>query len=432
MTLLIKKALPNDFKVALPPLHENQRKVEAVNTRFKVVAAGRRFGKSLYAKHVLMDLAINQGKTVWFISPTYNNVMVHWRETKRMLGDIPTYRSEQQKYLEFARADGRVGSISFKSGNAPDNLLGSGLDFVVIDEAAYQDEELWVRVVRPSLSDRKGGALLISTPNGTVNWFYAAYMAGIDPDNKEWSSFRFATVDNPYIDPDEIENARSELPDLKFRQEYLAEFVSDAGGVFRGVEEVAIVEPLKEPDPARHYFAGIDWGRKNDFTVISIFDDQGNQVAIDRFTEIGWQIQKNRVQSLYRKWKFVRMYIEANGAGAPVIEDLVSMGLPIEPVYMTNPLKVALVEQLSANIEKKDIRLLTTKTTVGNLQVGELLSFSIERSKNGINVTYSAPKGWHDDIVIATMLVNQVFVKKRSNKISAIENPFYTGRYVLR
>lgn len=417
------------------PLHPKQAEIKKSNKRFKVLACGRRWGKSMLAKEEGLDRAINNAEKVWFVSPTYNNVQTHWRDVKRIVGDLWTDRSEQQKYMEFEREDGRVGSIAFKSGDRPDNLLGEGLDYVIVDEAAYQDAELWQRVLRPTLSDREGEALLISTPNGTVNWFYSAYMMGQDPTNEEWGSWRYVTLDSPYITPKEIEAARAELPDLRFRQEYLAEFISDAGGVFRGIEKVALNTTLEAPEPGRLYYAGIDWGRKNDFTVVSIFDDLGRQVAIERFTEIGFNIQIERVKALWDKWRFHRMYVEANSAGAPQVEALQQLGLPVTPVYMTNVLKVQLVERLASNIEQQRITLLNQKEIVngvpiGELQIGEMLSYSMHRTHNGLNITYNAPKGWHDDIVVATMLANMQFEKVVSSIIVVTSNPFYGGRSV--
>lgn len=423
-----KKLLSNKLVVKLFPLHPAQQEIKNDTHRFKVLACGRRWGKSMLAKEEGLDRAINLSQKVWFVSPTYNNVQTHWREVKRIVGDLPTYKNEQQHYMEFEREDGRVGSLAFKSGDRPDNLLGDGLDFIIVDEAAYQDPELWQRVLRPSLSDRNGGALLISTPNGTVNWFYMAYLYGQDPKREEWGSWRYVTLDSPFIKPSEIEAARSELPDQRFKQEYLAEFMSDAGGVFRGVDKVAVNHTRAEPDPERRYYAGIDWGRKNDFTVVSIFDDLGNQVAIERFTDIGFKVQTDRVVALFDKWQFANMYVESNAAGAPNVEALQTAGLPVTPIYMTNILKVTLVERLASNIEQQRITLLSPDEKIGELQIGELLSYSLERTHGGINITYNAPKGWHDDIVVATMLVNSQFQKAQSSSVEVVASPFYNSK----
>lgn len=423
-----RKLLPNNLTVKLPPYHKIQQIVHDSEARFKVLVMGRRGGKSMYAKLEGLDRAINYSQKVWFVSPTYGNVMTHWREVKRLIGDLYTYKNEQQKYIEFEREDGRLGTITFKSSDRPDNLRGEGLDFIIMDEAAFQDADVWDSVLSPMLADREGGALFISTPNGTQNWFYAAYNNGRDELKTDWQSWKFRTIDNPYIKQTEIDRAKRDMPELKFKQEYLAEFVSDAGGVFHRVEEAAINSQLTEPEPGMIYYAGIDWGRKNDYTVVSIFDHTGAQRRIERFTEIGWAYQSEKIMKLHEKWNFQKILVETNAAGAVVAEGLAAAGLPITAVYMTNVLKVSLVERLASNIERGIISLLSENTPHGAVQIGELLSYSIERTNNGIGVTYNAPKGGHDDCVVATMIVNQLFYKHTTNKIKTSHNPFYGGK----
>ena len=415
----------NKPRVLLPPLHPHQQQVYDDPRRFKVVVAGRRFGKSMLALLTCFDMAINHGKTVWFVSPTYNNVTTHWNNAKRMLGTLPTRRNEQQKYLEFDFGGPSIGSIAFKSGNRPDNLLGVGLDYVVVDEAAYQQEEIWVRILRPALSDRKGGALIIGSPNGMTNWFYRVYMMGQDPNEPDWASWVFKTIDNPYITPDEIEQARRDIPELKFKQEYLAEFVSDAGGVFRNLENACVLEPLKFPVPEDVYYAGVDWGRKNDFTVISVFNQRGEQVFMDRFTQIGWEIQRTHIISVWERWNIHQFVIEANTVGSVNIEQLQAEGLPIKSVVMTNHTKNILVERLVANLERGNVKLFSPNTRLGDIQMSEFQSYSLYRSADGIGVKYSAPTNWHDDTVIAAMLGASHIRPSSKRSFSVMENPFY-------
>lgn len=416
-----------ETKIVFPKLHDYQRQVAEDQHRYKVMAMGRRGGKSWLAKQILLEKAVNEGKKVWFVSLTFTNVMDHWREAKVMVGKLATYVNERDKLMQFD-IQGRHGSIQFKSANNPENLLGSGLDYVVLDEAAYMDESVWAKTIRPMLSDRKGGAIFISSPNGTANWFYRIYLRGQSdhPDDVEWKSWRFRTIDNPLIAPSEVEAAKQDLTDLMFRQEYLAEFVSDAGGVFRGLDRIATLDPLDYPVENHIYIAGIDWGRRNDYTVISIFDrDTREQVWIDRFTEIGWAVQRDRLMALYEKWKFVRVYAEANSIGAVNIEELQSSGMPVESIYMTNIMKTSLVERLAGNVERGNIRFISPSYKIGEVQIGELQSYSIQRTKGNTLLTYSAPTGFHDDIVVADLMVNIGMSDMYSGKVKISENPFY-------
>lgn len=400
--------------------------------RFKVLVAGRRFGKSMFALIECADRAINQGQDVWYLGPTYNNVMPMWRLFKKLVGELPEYKNEQQKYMEFRPPKGmkKGGSISFKSGDRPDNLRGSGLDYVVLDEAAFMPYAVWTDVIYPSLSDRVGGALLISSPNGKSNWFYRMYLKGQDKLEPEWLSWRFRTVDSPYIKPEVIEAARRDEPDLKFKQEYLAEFVSDAAGVFRGVEKVATLHPPVGPREGFTYLAGLDWGRKNDFTVISIYERETyNQVAIIRFTDIGYELQKERVISAVDYWNIDKVYAEGNSMGAPLVEALQSEGLPVEGVYMTNPTKNLLVEHLAVNIERAVIHLLSHETLEGEQQMGELYAYEMVRTRSGLAFTYRAMNGWNDDTVVANMLANMGIYERAGKELAPASNPFYAGAF---
>lgn len=414
-------------RIILPPFHPLQQKVHDSKARFKVLVAGRRFGKSKMALFECLDRAINFGQDVWYVFPTYNNLATHWRAAKRMVGDLPTYRNEQQHYMEFDPVDGKRGSLTFKSGDRPANLRGSGLDYAVIDEAAFTPEDLWFDVIRPSLSDREGGALLISTPNGVQNWFYRVYGLGLDPLEPDWESWRFPSSANPYMPKDEPAKAKRELPDIKYRQEYDAEFVSDAAGVFRNLEAQATLSPLHEPIEGHEYVFGVDWGRKNDYTVINIWDkNDAEQVAIVRFTEIGFNIQKQRLITEALKWKPRYIFAEANAISMAVVEQLQDEIDGIEAVYMTNPVKADLVEHYSVGIERAFLRLLSPDSCVeAQIQYSELQAYTMQFTRNG-SITYNAPRGYHDDTVVSGMLaVKGIIYRQQSRRMIGAPNPFY-------
>ena len=138
-----------------------------------------------------------------------------------------------------------------RSADNPQSLRGEGLNYVVMDEAAFMKPEVWTEALRPSLSDTLGRALFISTPRGR-NWFWEQHQRGVRGE-ADYQSFYFPTSANPHIPAGEIEAARQELPEIIFRQEYLAEFIDDAGSVFRRVQEAASLAPLGNPVEGRSY-----------------------------------------------------------------------------------------------------------------------------------------------------------------------------------
>lgn len=200
----------------------------------------------------MLTVAAGEGRRGWWVSPTYPMASMAWRELKTMAGKVPgAVPHEVDRRIIYPGG----GTVQVKSADSPAGLRGEGLDFLVIDEAAFIEkwEEVWEQALRPTLSDRRGGALFISTPRG-FNHFSELYQNAIGP---EWARWQFPTSANPHIAPSEIEAARQMLPALVFRQEYGAEFVQLAGAMFRR-EYFRIVDTA--PD-------GLAWVRAWDLAV---------------------------------------------------------------------------------------------------------------------------------------------------------------------
>lgn len=239
-------------------MHPAQRQVFESPARFKVVAAGRRFGKTLFAAATaIMVAASKPDAVVWWVSPSHDQSRIALRMVAKA---IPQKHREVNKTLsEIYLSNG--GRIAFKSGERRDNLRGEGLDLVIVDEAAFVTEDLWTQALRPTLSDRAGKALLISTFDGE-NWFYDLWRQAGDPDAKAWAAWKFPTSANPYIPADEIEEARRNLPKEVFEQEYEASPLAFAGAVFDGdeIDRAWQLGKEYEPRPGTLREAGVDWG----------------------------------------------------------------------------------------------------------------------------------------------------------------------------
>ena len=204
---------------------------------------------------------------------------------------------------------------------------------------------------------------------------------------------------NPYIDDDEIADAERGLPERVFKQEYLAQFLEDGGVVFRNLDRVCVGKQELEPEPGHNYVFGVDWGKSNDFTCISVFDCERNQqVYLDRFNRISWEIQRNRLISLYHRFRPTIIWAEANSIGEPNIEALQAEGLPVRSFYTSSRSKAPLIEALVLAIEQERITLLSDAVLIHEMQ-----SYEMSRLVNR-GWRYSAPPGGHDDTVIATAL----------------------------
>jgi phage terminase large subunit-like protein len=211
--------------IALPPMHQAQAHVFNNLARFNVLVTGRRWGKTMFGVGLCVHTAL-QGGRVWWIAPSYPMTRVGWRMLQHLTIQIPG--------VEINKADRIVtlpggGSIQVRSGHEPFALRGDGLDFAVLDEAAYMKPEVWTEAIRPALSDRRGRALFISTPKGG-NWYGDLYKYAKDRQDDTWRAFQYKSVSNPYLDPNEIISARDVQSDRLFRQEYEAEILTDVPG----------------------------------------------------------------------------------------------------------------------------------------------------------------------------------------------------------
>lgn len=249
MSLNFRASKPRE--IILPPLHSAQFEIVKHPARYKVVAAGRRFGKGVLVIGEMFKRAI-QGAKCRFISPSYSSDSYQsaWNMAVNLARQIPGVDIHlQRKEFSFYQLGGKW--VQFRTAEEPDGLRGEGIHFAAFDEAAHVKglEDMWQQCVRPSLIDTKGSAMFISTPKG-FNYFNTLYNHARDgiPD---WHSFHYSTGDNPNIDAAEIVALRKSLPELIARQEIDAEFVQLAGAVFKR-QNIHVIE---------HAPAGLQWTR---------------------------------------------------------------------------------------------------------------------------------------------------------------------------
>ena len=381
--------------IDLKTLHPGQLEILNHPARFKVTACGRRWGKSELGKTSILKAACLEHKRCWWIAPTYQMASQIWRDlvnTVKHLAGVIINATERRIDLP------KGGMIAIRSGHNPDKLRGDGLDFVVLDEAAWLPARIWHDVIRPMLAKTRGAARFLSTPNGR-NWFWTRHRAGLDPQEKEWQAFHFSTADSNLIDPEELDSIKNSSPEIIWETEYEAKFTDDRGQVFRHITDAAAPAPYNQPQPGHAYVAGIDWGRNHDYTAIAILDaSNGKMVALERFNQLGWQLQRDRLANIVKKWRPQVIWAEANSIGEPNIDALIREGLPIRPFYTSAKSKAPLIEALALAIERNDITLLNHPTLLN-----ELADYTLERLPNG-GYRYGAPPGSHDDTVIAAAL----------------------------
>lgn len=389
----------------LPTLHPAQQTMVDEARRFNVAVCGRQMGKTTLGIERVARGAADGMACAWF-APTYKYLEQVWRTLRDVLEPVTVAKSEQQHRLDLHGG----GSVDCWSLEDVDAGRGRRYARVVVDEAAMVRnlEDIWQASLRPTLSVLQGDAWFLSTPKG-LNYFHTLYLLGQDELETEWRSWQMPSSASPYIEPDELAAARRQLPERVYSQEYLAQFLEVEGaGVFRGVQAVARLEP-QPPQRGHTYVIGCDWARSNDFTVFSVVDASTyQQVAMDRFTQIDFEFQTERLHRWADLYQPRVILAEANALGQPLVERLQQgygrlygesrRALPVQPWWSTNATKAAVVQGLSVAIENGDLALLDD-----TVQTGELQAYEVERLPSGM-LRYGAPSGQHDDTVIALAL----------------------------
>lgn len=374
---------------------------------------GRRWGKTVLGG-ALVGLTLQQHGRVAWIAPTYKNTRPMWRWLLMSLAE-----DAKRKRVTIHRADRTIettrgGFLGMYSGENIDSIRGEAFHLVVLDEAARLPEDAWTDAIMPTLADLDGDAVLISTPKGK-NWFYNEWMLGQGghATTKSWTA---PTNANPMPTIRRaFDVVRTRIPERSFQQEWLAEFV-DEGSVFRRIRE-AVTATHQDKATAQHQYAfGVDWGKANDYTVVTVLDITTNEIVnVDRFNQIDYIVQVGRLRAMVERFKPSAIVAERNSIGEPLIEQLQREGMPVVPFTTTNATKTAAIDALALAFERGDIRIPNDATLIAELQ-----AFEMEKLPSGM-LRYSAPEGLHDDMVISLALAWQSAILQPATAA----NPFY-------
>ena len=377
------------MRIELPTPHLNQKKILDAEKRFIVIMCGRRFGKSELSQILIIKEAL-KGGNVAYITPTYGLAQVFFERLTKVL----PFKSNISKLKIYCPNEG---SIEFFTGERLDNLRGRKFHLVIVDEAAFIPdlEDGWNNSIRPTLTDYEGKAVFLSTPRGK-NFFYSLFMKQGEND---WQSFKFSTYDNPHINPREIDEARIQLPEVVFNQEYLADPAENSANPFGNAFIRRCIKPLSAQTIVCY---GIDLAKSVDFTVIIGLDKSGNVAYFDRF-QLDWHNTKETIKRLPP----APIIVDSTGVGDPILEDLLREGINIEGLKFTSQSKQQLMEGLASAIQQAKIGF------PEGVIVDELDVFEYQFTANGVR--YSAPSGFHDDCVVSLALAWQNHNVKRGS-----------------
>ena len=384
--------------------HAGQQEVHDSMHRRRVIASGVRWGKTRCAAMEAVAAALQPAERTfgWVCAPTYELAKKVFREiVHAFMKYLPRYviaMRSSDHLIHVRNMAGGVAEIRAKSADSPVSLLGEGLDWLIVDEAARLRPSIWERHLSQRLVDKQGWSMLISTPYGQ-GWFYDLFRSGKgdDPDTKSWN---FPSWHNPTLKPEAIEAERRRLPDRIFRQEYGAEFQAGEGAVFRGVRDCATGE-FERYRRGAYYVAGLDLARHADYTVLVVLDCTGHVVFVDRFHRIDWSAQIVRIQNALAEYGYPPCYVDTTGSGETIYERLLEANLDVQPYPFTAASKAALINGLMLGFETGRITL--PKPELWPEGIDELEAFEYSVTEAG-NARTGAPAGRHDDCVIALAL----------------------------
>jgi predicted phage terminase large subunit-like protein len=391
-------------------LHPAQLEIFNSTARFKVVSAGRRFGKSRLAAWILIIKALqSESKDVFYIGPTFQQAKdIMWNMLKELLHGTDLIETTHENTATMKLVNGR--RISLKGSDRPDTLRGVGLAYVVLDEYASMKVEVWEQIIRPTLSDVKGGALFIGTPAGK-NHFYDLFLEA--EKDEDWEAFQYTSTDNPLIDPKEVEVARRTMSTQAFRQEFEASFVSFTGGIFKN-EWIKYDE--NEPEEGNYVIAvdpagfeavekerGLK-GSKLDETAISIVKIHGDKWWVKDILHGRWNIKETASKILQ----------------AAIENQATTVGIE------SGALKNAILPYLQDEMRTQGRWVVITDVTHGGKKKADRITWALQGRMEHGKITFNRNSDWnseletqliefpskgtHDDIIDSLAYIDQVSV----------------------
>lgn len=285
-------------------LHPKQEEVYHNKAKNKVVAAGRRWGKTRYAAMMLLieglksknddGLSLDLAE-VFYVCPTFNqgkdNIWNMLIKLGGMASQGGVISSVRQNEGIIKLVNGRT--IKIKGSDRPDTLRGVGLSFVVMDEYASMKPEVWDLIISPALTDYDGAALFIGTPDGK-NHFYELWTEAYklqEAGNDQWAAFQFNSSDNPHLKKDVIERKRQTLSAQAFRQEFEASFTAGGGGSFKE-EHLRYAD---EPDQPGNMYIAIDlagFGKGDGMIKSAIKKLDEHAISVVEVSPSGWFVHE--------------------------------------------------------------------------------------------------------------------------------------------
>lgn len=403
------------YKGFKPYLHQADVIAELKDARGtgKIVSvnSSRQKGKSYMISNLLLYFAINFAKTNnYCVSPTLKQSKAIYRVIMDAIGNSGVVKSKNATDLTITLINGST--INFKSAEQRDALRGFTADFLCIDEAAFIPDEIFYLIL-PWTDAKKAPILMTSTPFVKGGFFFNYFNYGLEHSHNSvtinWSDPKYKESIEKILPPEKLEEYRQVLPSNVFKTEYLGEFLDDDGAVFVGLKDILCDTAITATD---RLYVGLDFSNQgeNDYTVISIFNQNGNQVYIKYFNNISplGQIVKivKELEPLADQIDVISC--ELNSIGTPYTDLIKEKSQILEDKVQgfqtSNTSKNAIVLNMQTAIENKNVTLLPD-----DKEIREFGYFTATYNPKTRNVSYAAPQGLNDDTVMATLIAYDAY-----------------------
>lgn len=375
-------------------------------SKYHVACVGRQFGKSLMAINLSLYWMINDGpcKVLW-VSPVYSQSNKVQKEMMQAIGasGIVKNCNYSENYITLKNGS----EIIFRSAEKYDNIRGMTVDYGVLDEASFMKEDAWKEAIRPVFMVRGKKVLFISTPKGK-NWFYELFQLAQSKDYPQYVSYTGSSYDTPYIDSQEIEDAKKTLPENVFQQEYLAKFIDSGGEVFTNLDKNLFASYSA---PAGKVYCGVDLGKQEDYTVATFIDNNGKVIDIYRANAQEWTKMTDEILQRIRKYSATTM-VEVNSIGDVIYEQIKRQWQDTHPFITTSKSKNEIIEGLILDVNETNVMIPDSQLFPWLLN--ELEVFTYDYNPKTRSIRYGHPTGLHDDCVISLAIANYNRKQNRS------------------
>jgi len=367
--------------------------------RFVTLCASRQFSKSTILQNVLLYRSLNNKNiTSLYITPTYSLALIVMNKIYQDLLESDVVKSYNKTENQITFINNSV--THFRSSTNPDTIRGLSANYLYIDEASFQSDDVW-NSARPTLNVIGKQAVLASTPRSKQGFFYSCCQQG-QAGNENYKYLFGHYSSNPFYNKLEVEDAKKTLPESIFRQEYDAEFLDDGGSVFGDIRKCQIVHTFDYFKSDGPYSIGIDLGRQEDYTVVTVLNKFGKVVEIYRDRQKDWIFLISSINAIISKYPGSVVLCETNNQGDVVFDLLRKSNSSIRGFTTTQESKAEIIEELILAFQTYDIQIPVQELFPP--LYSEINTFTFTYSPKTRRVSYGSLTGFHDDCIISLAL----------------------------